>query len=70
MPLKWSIAPTASECRRHLYAFWHFDHTGGNENLGNAGVMIVAHDEVCTRMSTDQFIEALQRRALASPAGS
>ncbi|MGF1603377.1 MAG: MBL fold metallo-hydrolase [Thermosynechococcaceae cyanobacterium] len=35
---------------------WHFDHSGGNENLGKAGVVIVAHDQVRERMSTDQFI--------------
>ncbi len=46
---------------------WHFDHTGGNENLGNAGVMIVAHDEVYTRMSMDQFIDAFQMEVPASP---
>lgn len=46
---------------------WHFDHTGGNENLGSSGVVIVAHDEVYTRMSTDQFIEAFGRSIPASP---
>lgn len=46
---------------------WHFDHTGGNENLGNAGVVIVAHDEVYTRMSTEQTIEAFQRTVPPSP---
>lgn len=29
---------------------WHGDHTGGNENLGNAGALIVAHDNVRERM--------------------
>jgi cyclase len=29
---------------------WHFDHTGGNENLGNAGAIILAHDNVRIRM--------------------
>ena len=29
-----------------LNTHWHFDHTGGNENLGKAGVAIVAHDYV------------------------
>jgi cyclase len=33
---------------------WHGDHTGGNENLGRAGVLIVAHDNVRTRLMTDQ----------------
>jgi cyclase len=46
---------------------WHYDHTGGNENFGKSGVTIVAHDEVRTRMSTDQFIEAFQRSIPASP---
>lgn len=50
-----------------LNTHWHFDHTGGNENLGKSGVVIVAHDEVYTRMSTDQFIEAFQRSIPASP---
>ena len=50
-----------------LNTHWHFDHTGGNENLGESGVVIVAHDEVYTRMSTDQFVEAFQREVPASP---
>ncbi len=50
-----------------LNTHWHFDHTGGNENLGNSGVIIVAHDEVYTRMSTDQFIEAFGRDVPAAP---
>jgi len=33
---------------------WHGDHTGGNENLGNAGVTILAHENVRARMSTEQ----------------
>ena len=31
---------------------WHFDHTGGNENLGKAGVTIFAHENVRVRMLT------------------
>ena len=30
---------------------WHFDHSGGNENLGKAGVVIMAHDNVRLRMA-------------------
>jgi glyoxylase-like metal-dependent hydrolase (beta-lactamase superfamily II) len=30
---------------------WHFDHTGGNENLGKAGTLIVAHHNVRKRMA-------------------
>jgi cyclase len=29
---------------------WHFDHSGGNENLGKIGVTIFAHDNVRVRM--------------------
>lgn len=47
---------------------WHGDHTGGNENLGKAGAVIVAHDNVRTRMSVEQVAKlAGERRTPASP---
>lgn len=46
---------------------WHYDHTGGNENLGNMGVVIVAHDNVYERLSTDQFMKAFNKHITASP---
>jgi cyclase len=49
---------------------WHYDHTGGNENMGKAGALIVAHENVRKRMSTDQFIEAMNRREPAAPRGA
>src|ERR671921_712951 len=33
---------------------WHGDHTGGNEDIGRTGAVIVAHDNVRRRMSMDQ----------------
>ncbi len=30
---------------------WHFDHSGGNENFGKAGALIMAHDNVRVRMA-------------------
>lgn len=45
---------------------WHGDHTGGNENLGKAGAVIVAHDNVRRRMSADQFSKRFGKTA-ASP---
>lgn len=30
---------------------WHFDHSGGNENLGKAGVTIFAHENVRVRLA-------------------
>jgi cyclase len=46
---------------------WHGDHTGGNENFGNAGALIVAHDNVRKRMSTEQFLAAMNQRVPAAP---
>ncbi|MCP4406855.1 MAG: MBL fold metallo-hydrolase [Gammaproteobacteria bacterium] len=46
---------------------WHGDHTGGNENLGKMGAVIVAHENVRETMSKDQFIEVFNMSAPASP---
>ncbi|TMQ02690.1 MAG: MBL fold metallo-hydrolase [Deltaproteobacteria bacterium] len=46
---------------------WHVDHVGGNENLGPAGAVIVAHDNVRKRMSTEGFIEKFKLKVPASP---
>ena len=40
-----------------LNTHWHFDHTGGNENLGKAGVVIIAQDNVRKRLSSRTAIE-------------
>ncbi len=50
-----------------LNTHWHFDHTGGNENLGNAGITIVAHDNVRRTMSVDQMLKAFSMKVPASP---
>ncbi len=46
---------------------WHGDHTGGNENLAAAGVVVVAHENVRVRMSSEQFIAALNSRSPPAP---
>jgi glyoxylase-like metal-dependent hydrolase (beta-lactamase superfamily II) len=46
---------------------WHGDHTGGNENFGKEGVVIVAHDNVRQRMSVEQFLVRFNTRVPASP---
>lgn len=51
-----------------LNTHWHGDHTGGNENLGRGGVLIVAHEKVRQRMSTEQFIARINERVPPSPA--
>ncbi len=47
---------------------WHGDHTGGNENLGRQGAVIVAHDNVRRRMSIEQMLRGTP--VPASPAGA
>lgn len=47
---------------------WHADHTGGNEILGAGGSIIVAHDNVRQRLSTEQFMAAFQRKVEPSAA--
>ena len=49
---------------------WHYDHVGGNENIGEAGSVIIAHKNVRTRMGTDQFIDFFQKTIPASPASA
>jgi glyoxylase-like metal-dependent hydrolase (beta-lactamase superfamily II) len=50
-----------------LNTHWHGDHTGGNENLGKTGSVIVAHENVRERMSVAQFNELWDRETEASP---
>ncbi len=60
-------ALTEKPIRFLVNTHWHGDHSGGNENLANTGAIIVAHDNVRVRMSTEQFIAALNARSPASP---
>ncbi|MBI2401942.1 MAG: MBL fold metallo-hydrolase [Gemmatimonadetes bacterium] len=55
-------AITPRPVRFVLNTHWHFDHTGGNENLGEAGALVVAHENVRRRMAVGQFIEAVNRQ--------
>ena len=50
-----------------LNTHWHTDHTGGNENLGQAGALIVAHDGVRQRMREEQFIAFFNLKTEPSP---
>ena len=45
----------------------HGDHTGGNESFGTSGAVIVAHDNVRSRLSVEQFNQRLNRRTPPAP---
>jgi cyclase len=48
-----------------LNTHWHPDHSGGNVNMGKAGTVIVAHDNVRKRLAVDNFIEMFGMEAPA-----
>jgi glyoxylase-like metal-dependent hydrolase (beta-lactamase superfamily II) len=50
-----------------LNTHWHGDHTGGNENMRGAGAVVVAHENVRKRMSTEQFLEMFNQKVPPSP---
>jgi len=66
--IKAAIAKLSNKSIRFVInTHWHFDHVGGNENMGEAGAVIVAHENVRKRMSTDQFIEFFNKKLPPSP---
>lgn len=50
-----------------LNTHWHFDHTGGNENMGKAGALIIAHENVRKRLSAEGFIKFFGKKTEAEP---
>lgn len=53
-----------------LNTHWHGDHTGGNEAFVQAGTLVVAHDNVRMRLSSDQVMAAFDRTVPAAPKGA
>ncbi len=58
------------EIRFVINTHWHGDHTGGNENFGKGGSVIVAHDNVRKRMSVETYSKTFERTIPASPEGA
>lgn len=74
-PLSEKILAVVSELTDEPLRFvvnthWHGDHTGGNENMGKAGALVVAHENVRKRMSTEQFTKLWNRTTPPSPAAA
>ncbi len=57
------------EVRFVLNTHWHGDHTGGNESFGEAGALVVAHENVRKRMNPADFPE-LMGRSEQAPEGA
>lgn len=61
-------AVTDHEVRFVVNTHWHGDHTGGNENFGEAGAIIVAHENVRKRLNPAEFREVMGRTEQQPPA--
>jgi len=65
--LKAISAVTDKPVRFLVNTHWHFDHTGGNENIGKGGTIIVAHDNVRKRLAKGQFMKVFNANIPPSP---
>ncbi|MDH3885616.1 MAG: MBL fold metallo-hydrolase, partial [Desulfobacterales bacterium] len=65
--LKAISAVTDKPVRFLVNTHWHYDHTGGNENIGKGGTIIVAHDNVRKRLAKGQFMKVFNANIPPSP---
>ncbi len=69
--IKAAVAAVTSKPIRFAFnTHWHGDHTGGNEALAGSGVLIVAHDNVRTRLAVGQLNELFSRTVPPAPAAA
>ena len=64
---------TSEPVRFVINTHWHGDHTGGNENMGRAGALLVAQDNVRRRLSMEQILQRVGRpvdTVAAAPEGA
>lgn len=66
--LKQTIKELGGEQPRFLLnTHYHFDHTGGNEAIGNADTAIVSHDNVRKRLESGTSIAAFNAKTPPAP---
>jgi glyoxylase-like metal-dependent hydrolase (beta-lactamase superfamily II) len=69
--IKAAIAEVSgNEVKFLLNTHWHGDHTGGNENFGEAGAIIFAHENVRKLMSKGQFMKFFNQDVPAASEGA
>ncbi len=64
------LAGDKASIRFVLDTHFHADHSGNNAAFAKAGAVVIAHENVRKRLSTEQFSDFLQRKSPAWPAAA